>query len=97
MIRRPPRSTLFPYTTLFRSPSRSEEHGLAVRAVDALQRVPDLVERAVGAGAIEHGPDHVRVFEGGPSQRLQPVGHDAVVALGTELREPALLARLRVV
>src|SRR5437667_5254717 len=24
MIRRPPRSTLFPYTTLFRSPSRAE-------------------------------------------------------------------------
>src|SRR5256885_8423324 len=24
MIRRPPRSTLFPYTTLFRSPSRSQ-------------------------------------------------------------------------
>src|SRR3712207_8458396 len=28
MIRRPPRSTLFPYTTLFRSPQRSESHGL---------------------------------------------------------------------
>src|SRR5260370_22342112 len=26
MIRRPPRSTLFPYTTLFRSPSRPEAH-----------------------------------------------------------------------
>src|SRR5258705_1748105 len=26
MIRRPPRSTLFPYTTLFRSPLRSELH-----------------------------------------------------------------------
>src|SRR3712207_7219630 len=25
MIRRPPRSTLFPYTTLFRSPARREE------------------------------------------------------------------------
>src|SRR5256885_11953387 len=30
MIRRPPRSTLFPYTTLFRSPERprDEHHGL---------------------------------------------------------------------
>src|SRR2546426_12583113 len=27
MIRRPPRSTLFPYTTLFRSPSSSEPFG----------------------------------------------------------------------
>src|SRR3712207_8582915 len=28
MIRRPPRSTLFPYTTLFRSFNRSNLHGL---------------------------------------------------------------------
>src|SRR5256885_9148421 len=27
MIRRPPRSTLFPYTTLFRSPSHTRTHG----------------------------------------------------------------------
>src|SRR5690554_7701741 len=27
MIRRPPRSTLFPYTTLFRSPVRFDAHG----------------------------------------------------------------------
>src|SRR3712207_8660558 len=26
MIRRPPRSTLFPYTTLFRSPARDHRH-----------------------------------------------------------------------
>src|SRR3712207_8557573 len=30
MIRRPPRSTLFPYTTLFRSPSVAEPLGLVV-------------------------------------------------------------------
>src|SRR3989442_3187379 len=29
MIRRPPRSTLFPYTTLFRSPSFEEQVGMA--------------------------------------------------------------------
>src|SRR5215471_20428389 len=34
MIRRPPRSTLFPYTTLFRSPG--------ARTVPGLLRVPDL-------------------------------------------------------
>src|SRR2546430_8226928 len=32
MIRRPPRSTLFPYTTLFRSPLRSSSPSFAVRA-----------------------------------------------------------------
>src|SRR2546427_1203001 len=41
MIRRPPRSTLFPYTTLFRSPSE----GLAPRVVEALlQRLKRLKE-----------------------------------------------------
>src|SRR5258707_5505884 len=36
MIRRPPRSTLFPYTTLFRSPERPELHAdEIVRLVDA--------------------------------------------------------------
>src|SRR2546428_1278663 len=38
MIRRPPRSTLFPYTTLFRS--IGEKHGRAARA-DAQQKVVD--------------------------------------------------------
>src|SRR5256885_8047165 len=31
MIRRPPRSTLFPYTTLFRSPDRSEANARSPR------------------------------------------------------------------
>src|SRR2546430_5679352 len=32
MIRRPPRSTLFPYTTLFRSLTEAEQRGPAARA-----------------------------------------------------------------
>src|SRR5256886_9754479 len=38
MIRRPPRSTLFPYTTLFRS---------AAEAVERVRLAPDPLERAV--------------------------------------------------
>src|SRR2546430_17166007 len=38
MIRRPPRSTLFPYTTLFRSPLRGEDALLEVDAVDPVRR-----------------------------------------------------------
>src|SRR4051794_41641689 len=39
MIRRPPRSTLFPYTTLFRSPPRSGPHNpLAVAGPFPRQR-----------------------------------------------------------
>src|SRR3712207_8687983 len=40
MIRRPPRSTLFPYTTLFRSTSRHRERCRATQTLD--QRIGDL-------------------------------------------------------
>src|SRR3712207_8554949 len=42
MIRRPPRSTLFPYTTLFRSCTHGRHLvalGIAMRGADALRRV----------------------------------------------------------
>src|SRR2546422_2780147 len=46
MIRRPPRSTLFPYTTLFRSPvtraARSESLGVGRDLRARLRRVPVL-------------------------------------------------------
>src|SRR5438270_8942989 len=41
MIRRPPRSTLFPYTTLFRSDDRSHHRGPAHGAHDESRPVPD--------------------------------------------------------
>src|SRR3712207_7666200 len=53
MIRRPPRSTLFPYTTLFRSVLEARvRHGhAAVRVADA---VADLERHAVQAAAEGH-------------------------------------------
>src|SRR5256885_12537385 len=39
MIRRPPRSTLFPYTTLFRSRSRAETAGELRKIIRRVQRV----------------------------------------------------------
>src|SRR2546427_3608184 len=39
MIRRPPRSTLFPYTTLFRSRSLAPESAMAATAEDWIPRV----------------------------------------------------------
>src|SRR3712207_7076318 len=64
MIRRPPRSTLFPYTTLFRSDDGLHlgEHPLLDRQI------------------LEHGPDHgIRVGElglvrGAAHERLEAVG-----------------------
>src|SRR5258705_5921703 len=46
MIRRPPRSTLFPYTTLFRSPvgARAIDRHLTVRSADR-QPPPVVAER----------------------------------------------------
>src|SRR2546422_6344311 len=61
MIRRPPRSTLFPYTTLFRSltdvPRVAPDHDAQLDLVvelDGLARSDDRVSRAVdGAGRLD--------------------------------------------
>src|SRR3712207_6913913 len=57
MIRRPPRSTLFPYTTLFRSSSRTEALGLELVA-QAPHR--QQVRRVRGVG-LELGPQPLHV------------------------------------
>src|SRR3712207_8177523 len=59
MIRRPPRSTLFPYTTLFRSPG-------VVAGDDPFELVPSLAaegedEQLLG-DRCRVGRDHVRLF-----------------------------------
>src|SRR5690349_23646908 len=53
MIRRPPRSTLFPYTTLFRSRSRRSRSG-AARRLGAPLRVLAADERDPGDRSEEH-------------------------------------------
>src|SRR2546422_1896376 len=50
MIRRPPRSTLFPYTTLFRSPSVGVDEGDRDRGEAPAE------QRAVGAPRLDPGP-----------------------------------------
>src|SRR2546425_4707156 len=73
MIRRPPRSTLFPYTTLFRSwQPRVAQHRLK-RAAIVEHQVADVVARAP-QGDIE-GPENL--LEGAPVERLV-VQQDAV-------------------
>src|SRR3712207_8970741 len=60
MIRRPPRSTLFPYTTLFRS-SRCVEYGARGRPLgleSAFVRMRGLARRGrIGAGARKAAPE----------------------------------------
>src|SRR2546430_10183463 len=48
MIRRPPRSTLFPYTTLFRSPWVSQEAAQAI----ANKTIDEQTASAAGAAAV---------------------------------------------
>src|SRR5438270_9544144 len=45
MIRRPPRSTLFPYTTLFRSVQQGQHAGIGQRADFVKHRRPAVVEK----------------------------------------------------
>src|SRR5258708_18769131 len=58
MIRRPPRSTLFPYTTLFRSPYFAERTGRACllrpATGDELRHAVALAERAAAADPSVH-------------------------------------------
>src|SRR2546429_6124450 len=79
MIRRPPRSTLFPYTTLFRSrPRRAPRRAVEVRE----QRRPvrherHVVPHAVGDGAAE-GEVGVACPEGGlpaPEVEIAALAH----------------------
>src|SRR3712207_6990263 len=70
MIRRPPRSTLFPYTTLFRSHARTlkGEIGQLTEQIDGLiQQVgrdplTGLLNRRAVMGRIEHELVHGRTF-----------------------------------
>src|SRR5258708_20291709 len=58
MIRRPPRSTLFPYTTLFRS-----DHGPLGQSTILLLNMPDTIDRphVDGAGVADVRPvDRIR-------------------------------------
>src|SRR2546422_4729611 len=67
MIRRPPRSTLFPYTTLFRSPRRltRHDHGGGLRRLRA-QPHRLLGHRARNAGDADRAAlDATRGAEGG--------------------------------
>src|SRR3712207_8348556 len=66
MIRRPPRSTLFPYTTLFRSPGDELRGGAGIGGDDD----------RVGAGAPAVGDDGVASHGRRPDAEVHAVGPD---------------------
>src|SRR2546427_11755253 len=97
MIRRPPRSTLFPYTTLFRSPFATEADALLVATRDGvcLVRKPFAVTalatldpgQRFGEVRLDHAARLV-----GPPGLLERVDLVAAVAAGAVLL--GLMARL---
>src|SRR3989449_7765681 len=90
MIRRPPRSTLFPYTTLFRSPSvldaRGDTEGLGVVLLEAMNHATPVIASRVGGI-----PD---IVEDGVSGLLVPPGDVAALAAAVRrVRDDPDLAR----
>src|SRR2546430_8771798 len=62
MIRRPPRSTLFPYTTLFRSllQRKDDDRGIVPDPLELFLRQPDppRVQRLRSVGAVQRSEEH---------------------------------------
>src|SRR3712207_7241127 len=70
MIRRPPRSTLFPYTTLFRSRRGFEtELGVQARYHPADMSKPDQIEQLVETAAREFGGGEILVNNAGADRK----------------------------
>src|SRR2546429_3498091 len=86
MIRRPPRSTLFPYTTLFRSKTVGGEHRLSLGEVlDGL-----IEDKLVSAEAAEQLKKERRYYRG----TMHPL---AIVADRSEEHTSELQSRLHLV
>src|SRR2546429_3773097 len=89
MIRRPPRSTLFPYTTLFRSPFlKDEKNGRA-------REVPDVAEDVPGRLCVALAQAQLRfhISEQSRAARVQDPSLDVLlfpsIALEESLHQPA--------
>src|SRR5256885_3379746 len=57
MIRRPPRSTLFPYTTLFRSLENGGKLGADLLLLSGLENVDDPVDGLRRIGRVQRGQE----------------------------------------
>src|SRR3989442_11570146 len=70
MIRRPPRSTLFPYTTLFRSAGLVALHGKVVGAFGLLQRLGLQLllahQQQLQAESLERSEEHTSELQSRP-------------------------------
>src|SRR5438309_10925946 len=84
MIPRPPRSTLFPYTTLFRSAGRVEARSAGERHIQIGRVGPDAQDERVAAGEHRERPPHGWVAPGlgrRVGRRARVLTHEPVVLL----------------
>src|SRR2546428_11017822 len=94
MIRRPPRSTLFPYTTLFRSHLREAELGLGVIGGHAVAAGEGELEPAAEASAVN--PHGHRLGEARHAlEPVLPVGREALRPPGAPERGQLFGGRTR--
>src|SRR3712207_9380733 len=82
MIRRPPRSTLFPYTTLFRSLVRDRDVG-AGDIVDDIEEVLALPDLADPALVLDLDLVALRLEEGEDARGIARLAEDVEVLGGT--------------
>ena len=93
MIRRPPRSTLFPYTTLFRSGLLVEDKGLSLAL--HYRRAPQLASyahRVMRKLRMSLG-DQYCLQQGKQVVELAPAGRDKGAAIASFMREAPFLGR----
>src|SRR2546422_11001742 len=103
MIRRPPRSTLFPYTTLFRSPHKGESIMIAPYPKAARKQHDPTAEREMGVvmdvvTAVRNIRGAMRIADGVTlTATLRPArGAEALFTTTGPLVETLARARLRV-
>src|SRR2546429_4653876 len=91
MIRRPPRSTLFPYTTLFRSCLRQRQ----VVSVSALVQASQRRVVSVADEPDRHAPLVPQVVERLPDLSCEGIGNGSVLVLVRQWRDKLSDARPR--
>src|SRR5258708_13522760 len=75
MIRRPPRSTLFPYTTLFRSPGQLQGGLHRLGAADHVGEVRDVRRAGVARQVAQRGVDDDQARSEEHTSELQSPDH----------------------
>src|SRR3989442_6612585 len=96
MIRRPPRSTLFPYTTLFRSPwpTNADGFGPSLERLNASAYGNDPVNWRASPGAASPGLDNsgnrLPTVNAGPDQTVTGTNFPVMLALAGSATDDGL-------